>query len=229
MNKNDLFKLGRYFELIEEYDVMIHYYIKGISLGDNRAMFCLGRYYQKINNFDNMLKYYIMAIEFKSDLAMNALANYFGKNSKYDLFKKYHLMAIELNNKDSMNELAFYYQIKEKDIETMKKYYIMGAKLNYAPCICNLGRYYQSLGKYTNAIMLYKLAIKYNSQLALKNLNNLLKKKPTLNVFYNNIRIEFTSIDQLIFLLSDSNNFMNIYDNNLITTTLSDETNISVI
>jgi hypothetical protein len=174
MDKNYIFKIGRYFEYIQEYDSMITYYLKGVELKDKRAMFCLARYYQNICfNIDNMLKYYLLAIELNCDLSMNALGNFFGKKSKYDLFKKYHEMAIKLGNKDSMNELAFYYQIKENNVFLMKKYYIMGAKLNYAPCICNLGRYYQSINQYYKAILLYKLAIKFNSKIAEKNLNRL--------------------------------------------------------
>lgn len=198
MDKDYCFKIGRYFEFIQEYDDMLHYYHKGVQYLDNRAMYSLGCYYQKIEDFDNMIKYYTMAIEYKSDFAMNYLGNYFGKQSKYDLFKKYHLMAIKLGNLDSMNELAFYYQVKEKNYNLMKKYYLMGAKLNYAPCICNLGRYYQSINDKRKTVLLYKLAIKHNSKLASKNLEKYKNCKKDINDLCNYYSINDSEMNTIL-------------------------------
>jgi hypothetical protein len=70
-DSDTMYKLGCYYDEIEDYDNMIKYYNMAIDCGNSDAMYRMGQYYENIEmDYDNMKKYYTMAIECGNSDAM---------------------------------------------------------------------------------------------------------------------------------------------------------------
>ena len=116
-----MYSLGRYYQLIKQYDSMEKYYqmaIGNINQSDSHytsqyAMLALGNYYRSIKqqtSYELMKKYYLMTIDYNNNAnqgyynkfsinAMIWLANYYQHVERnYDLMKKYLEMAIDSHN-----------------------------------------------------------------------------------------------------------------------------------
>jgi hypothetical protein len=161
-----IYSLGRYYQIIKQYDSMKKYYhmvIGNTNQSDTHytsqyAMLALGNYYRSIKeptSYELMKKYYLMTIYYNNNnsnhisnnkYSINAmiwLANYYlHVERKYDLMRKYLEMAIDNTNhyhNDSNND-------SNNDIDNIIKERVHAMKA--------LGYYYKNIEK--NMILMEK-------------------------------------------------------------------------
>ena len=147
-----MYNLGRYYQLIKQYEKMEKYYkiiIDNTSHNTAQyAMLALGNYYRSIKqptgyNYELMIKYYQMTIDFNKHLpsnnkyAVNAMVwlvnHYLNVEKRFDLVKKYLEMVINNDNNDenifarvyAMKTLGQYYKNVDKNKILMNKYLLM--------------------------------------------------------------------------------------------------------
>ncbi len=174
--KNDIEMVyyAHYYDINNEHNNMMKYYLMAIDCGNNDAMNNLAIYYQNIKDYDNMMKYFLMAIENNNVIAMNNLACYYKKNQDYDNMLKYYLMAIDKNYSTAMYNLGVYYQ-NIKDYDNMKKYYLMAIDKGNSDAMNNLGVYYYTNKDYDNMMKYYLMAINNGYQLTIEKLKIIIK------------------------------------------------------
>jgi len=104
-------KLGHYYSIEKNYELMKQYYLMTIELNDTVSLNNLGVCYQYyvVKNYDQMKKYYLMAIALNDTETMYNLASYYDLIEKnYELMQKYCLLAINCkdDHKASFQALA---------------------------------------------------------------------------------------------------------------------------
>ena len=160
---------GIYYQIQNDFDNMIKYYLMAIEKNNSTAMNNLATFYEKQQNYDQMMKYYLMAIEKDNSTAMNNLADYYEKQQDYEQMIKYYLMAIEKNNSTAMNNLATYY-FQQRNYDQMMKYFLMAIERGNLVSLCNLGSYYEKQNDFDSMIKYYLMAIEKGNSKAMNNL-----------------------------------------------------------
>lgn len=136
--------LGIYYNINNDYQNMLKYYLLAIEKEHYGAVFNIALYYEDQKDYANMMKYYLLAVDNKDTDAMFNLGNYFYKIQDYFNMEKYYLMAIKYGDSCAMNNLAIYYEIK-KDYPTMLKYYVMAINKGHRGALFNLNCYYEQI------------------------------------------------------------------------------------
>lgn len=158
----EMFYVGRWHRIKENYDEMLKYLKNGIERGYEDSMNELGSYYYNIeDNIDEAKKYHMMGVKKGNVLSMCNLGIIHMYNGDYKLGKKYFKMASKKGNVYAMNKLGVYYLEHKKNTQKYikaKSYFLTAIEMGDIESIYNLGIYYENLYKYDQSMKYYAMA-----------------------------------------------------------------------
>ena len=90
--------LGDYYNNIEKNtELMIHYYLLGLTHGFYECAHLLGKYYLSIGDYNNMYKYLRLGVENLCYKSVNSLANYEFSQKNYEESEELYLIGAQAN------------------------------------------------------------------------------------------------------------------------------------
>jgi tetratricopeptide (TPR) repeat protein len=178
---------AEYYDVHENVEKLLHYYLLAAEAGDPEAMNNLGLFYEdghsvtigspnqdslpKQNAGDSgeelnlMLKYYLMGVEAGSTNAMKNLAKYYFSIKNFDLMVKYLKLAAEKNDIYACKQLVIHYR-SIKEFNTMVEYLKNLVQLGDVDSAEELGFFYQCCDVIDKALEYYFIALEGGNERA---------------------------------------------------------------
>lgn len=176
---DSIIKLCSYYNLINNTDLMIKYYKKGVDLDSNICAYMLGLYYQNINEYDRMAKYYKIVSNSEDYGDLEDLKNYckimgsinfelykYSKSDELEIDEEtlgYLKKSSKYNYCESFYELGNYYKQKNNTARMIKYFEEAINKNNDNRAMYELGKYYKSVNKNVSKLKYFAMAFKNNN------------------------------------------------------------------